>query len=58
MNPIEISDIVNHTDFLMNPEYVVATSDTTHRAIHYGDRSLLKVFEPVIRRPNDTCPWR
>ena len=58
MNPIDVPDIVNHTDFLMNPEYVIATSDTTHRAIHYGDQSLLKVFEPVIRRPNDTCPWR
>lgn len=58
MNPIEVYDIVKHTDFLMDPEYVIATSDTTHRAIHYGDRSLLKVFEPVVRKPNDMCPWR
>lgn len=58
MNPITVEDIKNATDFLMNPEYVIATSDNTHRAIHYGDRSLLKQFEPVIRRPNDTVPWR
>ena len=58
MNPIDVSDIVNATDFLMNPEYVVATSDNTHRAIHYGDRSLLKQFEPITRRANDTCLWR
>ena len=58
MNPISIPDIVNHTEFLMDPEYVVATSDTTHRAIHYGDQALLKQFEPITRRPNDTIPWR
>ena len=58
MNPINVKDIVNHTEFLMDPEYVIATSDNTHRAIHYGDRSLLKVFEPTIRRANDTVPWR
>lgn len=58
MNPIDVNDIVNATDFLMNPEYVIATSDNTHRAIHYGDKSLLKQFEPTIRIANDTCPWR
>lgn len=58
MNPIDKNDILNHTEFLMDPEYVIATSDTTHRAIHYGDESMLKVFEPMLRQPNDQCPWR
>lgn len=58
MNPITVADIMHSTDFLMDPEYLIATSDTTHQAIHYGDRSLLKVFEPIIRAPNDTIPWR
>lgn len=58
MNLIDKNDIINHTEFLMDPEYVIATSSNTHNAIHYGDRSLLKVFEPTIRRANDTCPWR
>lgn len=58
MNPIEKKDIINHTEFLMDPEYVIATTDNTHKAIHYGDRSLLKAFEPIIRSVNDTCPWR
>jgi len=58
MNPIDKNDILNHTEFLMDPEYVIATSDTTHRAIHYGDESILKVFEPTLRKPNDQCPWR
>lgn len=58
MNLIDKNDIINHTEFLMDPEYVIATSSNTHNAIHYGNRSLLKVFEPTIRRANDTCPWR
>lgn len=58
MNPIDKNDILNHTEFLMDPEYVIATSSETHNAIHYGDRSLLKVFEPTIRTPNDVCPWK
>lgn len=58
MNPIDKNDILNHTEFLMDPEYVIATTNNTHNAIHYGDRSLLKVFEQVIRRPNDQCPWK
>lgn len=58
MNPIDKNDILNHTEFLMDPEYVIATTNNTHNAIHYGDRSLLKVFEPTIRTPNDVCPWK
>lgn len=58
INPIDKNDILQHTEFLMDPEYVIATSGNTHNAIHYGDRSLLKVFEPTIRTPNDMCPWR
>lgn len=58
MNPINKRDIIDSTDFLMDSEYVIATSDTTHRAIHYGDRTLLKQFKLNERKPNDTCPWR
>lgn len=57
LNPISKDDILQHSDFLMNPEYAVCVSFNTHNAIHYGDESLL-VSEPVIRRPNDTCPWK
>ena len=57
LNPITKEDILKRSDFLMNPEYAVCVSPETHRAIHYGDESLL-VAEPVIRYANDTCPWR
>ena len=58
MNPIDKNDILNHTEFLMDPEYVIATTNNTHNAIHYGDRSLLKSFDLVLRRLNDQCPWK
>ena len=56
MNPIDINDIRDATDFLLNPEYLIATVHNTHNAIHYGDESL--IVEPIERTKNDTCPWR
>lgn len=57
MNPITTDDIVNRSDFLMNPEYLISTSLNTHNAIHYGDENLL-ITAPIERTKNDTCPWR
>lgn len=57
MNPITKEDIIHRTKFLLDPEYLICTIDNTHRAIHYGDRSLL-ITAPVERRQHDTCPWR
>lgn len=57
MNPITKEDIINKTDFLLNPEYLITTIGNTHRAIHYGNSDIL--YEPPIERSkNDTCPWR
>lgn len=57
MNPITMYDIIHKTDFLLNPEYLITTVKRTHDAIHYSDDSIL-VQEPIVRRKNDTCPWR
>ena len=57
MNPITKEDILNRTDILLNPEYLISTVKSTHDAIHYGDSNLL-CLEPVARFKNDTCPWR
>jgi hypothetical protein len=58
MNPINEEDIVNNTDYLLNPEYLVCVSHDVHNAIHYGDDSILRAKIFVERRPNDTCPWK
>lgn len=57
MNPITKEDIIYRSEFLLNPEYLICCSDNTHKAIHYGDESLL-VLAPIVRSRNDTCPWR
>lgn len=57
MNPITKDDILNRSEFLLNPEYLISTIKNTHDAIHYGDSGLL-LKEPVIRYKNDTCPWK
>lgn len=57
MNPISLDDITNRTKYLLNPDYLVCTTHSTHQAIHYGDENLL-VSAPIERTKNDTCPWR
>lgn len=57
MNPILPSDIETNSVFLMNPDYLICTSQLTHNAIHYGDSTLLPK-NVVERCRNDTCPWR
>lgn len=57
MNPITKEDILNRSDILLNPEYLITTVKRTHDAIHYGDGELPSQ-EPVVRSKNDTCPWR
>ena len=56
MNPMLPKDIVDASEWILNPEYLICVSFNTHNAIHYGDASLLpKIIE---RKPNDTCPWK
>lgn len=57
INPISKDDIISRSDYLMNPEYLICSSKSTHDAIHYGDTNLLPKG-PITRTKNDTCPWR
>lgn len=57
MNPITKYDILNQTDMLLNPEYLICTTKNTHDAIHYGNEETL-IQLPTARSKNDTCPWR
>lgn len=58
LNPLTIDDIRNRSEQLLDPENLVVTMDSTHNAIHYGDKSLLVSSKPIVRVANDTCPWR
>lgn len=57
INPLTMEDIEEQGEALFDPENVICVSDRTHNAIHYGDISLL-ASGPIVRRPNDTCPWK
>lgn len=57
MNPITVEDIINRSEFLLNPEYLISTVKNTHDAIHFSDERIL-ITDPIERRPNDTCPWK
>ena len=57
MNPIAVTDLDNCSDILLNPDYLITVSLTTHNAIHFGDENLL-IRVPKERKPNDTCPWK
>ena len=57
MNPISVKDVLSHSDFLVNPEYLITTRLSTHNGIHYGDDSVLQNYSVIERKPGDTCPW-
>lgn len=57
MNPLMAKDLEEVSDSIFDPMYLICVSQRTHNAIHYGDDNLLP--KPiVVRRPNDTCPWK
>lgn len=57
MNPIAAKDIVDATDILLNPEYLICVTPDTHNAIHFGNKDRLPKA-PVERTRFDTCPWK
>ena len=57
IDPITVRDIELRDQKIFDPENVVSVTLNTHNAIHYGDERLL-ITEPLVRTPNDTCPWK
>lgn len=56
MNPISRDDLLRFNHDIVNPEYLITVSHTTHNAIHFGDESLLP--KPIVERmPGDTLLW-
>lgn len=58
INPITLEDIAERSPKLFDMDNLITTQDSTHKAIHFGDESLLFSSKPTERRPNDMCPWR
>lgn len=57
INPITFEDILNQSPNVFDLENLICVSKKTHNAIHYSDESSLSL-DPVVRMPNDTCPWK
>lgn len=62
MNPVMLSQIMEHDNSILLEEYLICVSSDVHRAIHYGSK---KMIEDIINRSrfverckNDTCPWK
>ena len=57
MNPVTLQQLKDDDPRLLDPEYLISCSYDTHQAITWGSKILLP--KPiVVRRPNDTCPWK
>jgi len=58
MNPITTKDVLENSEYLLNPEYLICTSIDTHNAIHYGSKDYVNRNKIADRKPNDHCPWK
>lgn len=53
MNPVTLDDIYSGNPDILDPEFLISTTQATHNAIHYGDEGQLpRSF--TDRRPGDT----
>jgi hypothetical protein len=55
MNPMEVRNLRYFDTRVIDPEFLVATSVTTHRSIHYGSSSPPPAFS--LRTSGDTKLW-
>lgn len=56
MNPLEPNDILHHEDWIVDPEFLITTTHTTHNDIHFGKKSLAPRVV-TKRTPRDTKLW-
>ena len=55
MNPLTKLDVLEHSDDIFNPEYLICTCMNTHNAIHYGEDLTSKMWK--AREAGDTRLW-
>lgn len=53
MNPVTIDDLYDGNPDILDPRYLISTTQLTHNAIHYGDEKQLAPSY-TERRPGDT----
>lgn len=56
INPISAEDIIHSDPDILDPEFLITTTQRTHNALHFGDERQLP--RPLVpRRPGDTKLW-
>lgn len=58
INPLTLNDVEGSTDKLLDLNNLVLVSKKTHNAIHFGDDTIVKDKQLIVRAKNDTCPWK
>lgn len=58
MNPVTKDDILEHSESILDPEFLIVVSKETHDIIHYGYQAHNKAPVTTERTPFDMCPWR
>lgn len=54
--PMTVEDLERGNPLVFDPDNLITTTHNTHNAIHWGDKSLLRVAPPE-RKPGDTKLW-
>ena len=56
VNPLTLDDILEREEWILDPEFLITTTNNTHNAIHYGTPS---PYPKVVlsRSPGDTRLW-
>lgn len=56
MNPMTVDDILQHEEWIIDPEFLITTTHITHNSIHFGGKD---PYPKVVlaRTPRDTKLW-
>jgi hypothetical protein len=57
MNPMSLENIVHHEEMILNPEFLILTTQRTHNSIHYGTDENMYPKIVTSRRLGDTKLW-
>jgi hypothetical protein len=56
INPMSVNDIIHGETWILDPEYLILTTHTTHNDIHFGGKKLYPKIA-LSRSPKDTQLW-
>lgn len=59
INPITYDDFMNYrNERVLNLENAILVDPNVHKLIHFGSEGSRPDKKVIVRRKNDTCPWK